>query len=66
MGEPYLWRTANMSRRMCVVVKQMQSNPIHGFHQIIYKQVPFYIENDKMSMINPFPARVTLKIYRWP
>ena len=27
MGEPYLWRTANMSRRMCVVVKQMQSNP---------------------------------------
>ena len=29
MGEPYLWRTANMSRRTCVVVKQMQSNPIH-------------------------------------
>ena len=28
MGEPYLWRTANMSWRMCVVVKQMQSNPI--------------------------------------
>ena len=27
MGEPYLWRTANMSRRTCVVVKQMQSNP---------------------------------------
>ena len=29
MGEPYLWRTANMSPRTCVVVKQMQSNPIH-------------------------------------
>ena len=28
MGEPYLWRTANMSGRTCVVVKQMQSNPI--------------------------------------
>ena len=28
MGEPYLWRTANMSRRTCVVVKQIQSNPI--------------------------------------
>ena len=27
MGEPYLWRTANMSPRTCVVVKQMQSNP---------------------------------------
>ena len=26
MGEPYLWRTANMSPRTCVVVKQMQSN----------------------------------------
>ena len=29
MGEPYLWRTANMSRWTCVVVKQMQSNPKH-------------------------------------
>ena len=29
MGEPYLRRTANMSRRTCVVVKQIQSNPIH-------------------------------------
>ena len=29
MREPYLWRTANMSWRTCVVVKQMQSNPIH-------------------------------------
>ena len=28
MGESYLWRMANMSRRTCVVVKQMQSNPI--------------------------------------
>ena len=28
MGEPYLWRTANMSRRTCVVVKQMQSNTL--------------------------------------
>ena len=28
MGEPHLWRTANMFRRTCVVVKQMQSNPI--------------------------------------
>ena len=28
MGKTYLWRTANMSRRTCVVVKQMQSNPI--------------------------------------
>ena len=27
MREPYLWRTANMSWRTCVVVKQMQSNP---------------------------------------
>ena len=27
MGEPYLWRTANMFRKTCVV-KQMQSNPI--------------------------------------
>ena len=27
MGEPQLWRTANMSRRTCVVVKQMQSKP---------------------------------------
>ena len=26
MGEPYLWRTANMSPRTCVIVKQMQSN----------------------------------------
>ena len=34
MGEPYLWRTANMSRRTCVVVKQMQSksNPITCHH----------------------------------
>ena len=31
MGEPYLWRMANMSRRTCVVVKQMQSNPIQFF-----------------------------------
>ena len=32
MREPYLWRTANMSWRTCVVVKQMQSNPrsLHG------------------------------------
>ena len=30
MGEPYLWRTANMSWRTCVVVKQMQSNPNPG------------------------------------
>ena len=28
MREPYLWRMANMSRRTCVVVKQIQSNPI--------------------------------------
>ena len=28
MREPYLWRTANMSWRTCVVVKQIQSNPI--------------------------------------
>ena len=28
MGEPYLWRTVDMSPRTCVVVKQMQSNPI--------------------------------------
>ena len=26
MGEPYLWMTANMSRRTCVVVKRIQSN----------------------------------------
>ena len=26
MGEPYLWRTANMSPRTFVVVEQMQSN----------------------------------------
>ena len=30
MGEPYLWRTANMYRRTCVVVKQMQSNPSYA------------------------------------
>ena len=41
MGEPHLWRTANMSRRTCVVVKQMQSNPIQlhlndqQFHRLI-------------------------------
>ena len=28
MGEPYLWRMANKSCRTCVVVKQIQSNPI--------------------------------------
>ena len=28
MGEPYLCRTANISPRTCVVVTQMQSNPI--------------------------------------
>ena len=28
MGEPYLWKTANMSRKICVVVKQIQYNPI--------------------------------------
>ena len=27
LRKPYLWKTANMSLRMCVVVKQMQSNP---------------------------------------
>ena len=25
MGEPYLWRRANVSPKTCVVVKQMQS-----------------------------------------
>ena len=30
MGEPYLWRKANMSRRACVVVKQIQANPNSG------------------------------------
>ena len=27
MREPYMWRMANISWRMCVVVKQIQSNP---------------------------------------
>ena len=27
LRKPYLWKTANMSLRMCVVVKQIQSNP---------------------------------------
>ena len=27
LRKPYLWKTANMSLRTCVVVKQMQSNP---------------------------------------
>ena len=31
LGKPYLWKTANMSLRACVVVKQMQSNPIPAF-----------------------------------
>ena len=38
MGEPYLWRTANMSPRTCVVVKQMQSNPIDDFYFCIHAQ----------------------------
>ena len=32
MREPYMWRTANISWRMCVVVKQIQSNPIIGLN----------------------------------
>ena len=32
MREPYLWRTANISWRTCVVVKQMQSNPTMYYH----------------------------------
>ena len=39
MGEPYLWRTANMSRRTCVVVKQMQSNPNPLVNSYIQKLV---------------------------
>ena len=34
MGKTYLWRTANMSRRTCVVVKQMQSNPIQSKNSV--------------------------------
>ena len=29
MREPYLWRTANMFQRTCVVLKQIQSNVIY-------------------------------------
>ena len=31
LRKPYLRKTANRSLRTCVVVKQMQSNPIHTF-----------------------------------
>ena len=56
MGEPYLWRTANMSRRTCVVVKQMQFNPIHGLtlipawignciHYNVWHEMPYPFSN---------------------
>ena len=36
MSEPYLWRTANMSRKGCVVAKQMQYDPILC-HRALYE-----------------------------
>ena len=33
LRKPYSWKTANMSLRMCVIVKQMQSNPVHSLRQ---------------------------------
>ena len=40
MGEPYLWRTANMSRRTRVVLKKIQSNPIQSVQARITKFGP--------------------------
>ena len=40
MGEPYLWRTANMARRTCVVVKQIQSNPIQFGTELLQTHGP--------------------------
>ena len=34
MRDPYLWRTANMSWRMCVVVKQMLYRLSMGYHTV--------------------------------
>ena len=40
MREPYMWRTANISWKMCVVIEQIQSNPIQLWHWGKWKSGP--------------------------